>query len=95
LVHVWQFHHFGSPYILRALLAQRTDLGYDYGGLPALKRARAAQQGLQAFNYEQQASILEDFFRLHQSGFARWSPEGRKSQLPIYEYFVTSLQNQS
>lgn len=95
LVHVWQFHHCGSPYILRALLAQRTALGYNYGGFPALERARAEEGGLMAFNYEQQAAIIEDYFRLQQTGFARWSSIRGEKQLPIYQYFVADLQNQN
>lgn len=93
LVHVWQFRHFGSPYLLRALLAQRTIAGYDYGGWQALLRARDQAGGLSTFNYEQQASIIEDFFRLRQHGCARWASAGIELHLEIYRYFVDSLQN--
>lgn len=92
LVHVWQFQRYGSPYILRALLAQRTPMGYDYGGLEALQRVSEQGLGLEAFNYEQQASIIEDYFRLHRTGFARWSADAVKKQLSTYQYFVDSLQ---
>jgi hypothetical protein len=95
LVHVWQFQRVGSPYILRALLAQRTSMGYDYGGTRALIQARERGMGLQAFNYEQQAAIIEDFFLLQQGGFARWVANGRKPHLTVYRYFVDSLRTAS
>lgn len=94
LVHVWQFQRFGSVYILRALLAQRTPRGYDYGGIGPLDDARQQGVALRPFNYEQQASIIEDYFRLHRTGFARYGSQGAVKQLDIYQYFVDSLQKQ-
>ncbi|PHN07576.1 hypothetical protein CRP01_05600 [Flavilitoribacter nigricans DSM 23189 = NBRC 102662] len=93
LVHVWQFQHYGSPYILRALLAQRTLMGYNYGGIPLLEQAKTADRGLKAFNYEQQAAIIEDYFRLIRTGLARWSPNGGKSHLETYQYYIDKLKN--
>lgn len=92
LVHVWQFQRYGSPYIFRALLAQRTRMGYDYGSFTALERAKMQGLDLQAFNYEQQASIIEDYFRLHRTGYARRNPEAAKKQFSTYQYFADSLQ---
>jgi hypothetical protein len=34
MVHVWQFQQLGSVYIPRALRAQRSTAGYNYGGAP-------------------------------------------------------------
>ena len=59
-VHVWQYRHRGAIYIPRALAAQRSRLGYNYGGLAGLHKAR----GLDDFNYEQMADVIEDAFRL-------------------------------
>jgi len=35
-VHIWQYQRYGSPYILRALLAQISKDKYDYGGIEKL-----------------------------------------------------------
>lgn len=93
LVHVWQFQRYGSPYILRALLAQRSMAGYDYGGLDGLRSAKSASRGLDAFNYEQQASIIEDYFLLSRTGHTRRSRANLRSDLDIYQYFVAALTN--
>ena len=59
-VHIWQYIHRGALYIPRALAAQRTRAGYDYGGPQGLRHART----LDDFNYEQMATIIEDGYRL-------------------------------
>ena len=60
MVHIWQYQQFGACYIPRALAAQRTSAGYDYGGLAGLRNS----DYLTDFNYEQMASVVEDAFRL-------------------------------
>lgn len=60
VVHVWQYLHLGAAYIPRALAAQWSPEGYDYGGVTGLETA----QSLLDFNYEQMASVIEDAFRL-------------------------------
>ena len=60
LVHVWQYEKFGSAYIVRALLAQRSEMGYKYGGLAALND----QQKLTDYNFEQMAEIIRHGFEL-------------------------------
>ena len=62
LVHVWQYERYGSVYISEAIWAQQWGGGYDYGGLAALEQYSQGK-GLHAFNFEQQADIIEDFFR--------------------------------
>ncbi len=62
LVHIWQYDRYGSVYISEALWAQRWGGGYDYGGLDALQ-LYSDGAGLEAFNFEQQADIIEDYFR--------------------------------
>lgn len=61
LTHVWQYERAGAIYMPQALHAQFRGAGYDYGGVRGL---RAAGCGLTGFNREQQAQIVQDFFRL-------------------------------
>jgi hypothetical protein len=62
LVHIWQYERYGSVYISEAIWAQKWGGGYNYGGLePLLKYSQG--KGLRAFNFEQQADIIEDYFR--------------------------------
>lgn len=62
LVHVWQYERHGSAYISEALWAQHWGGGYDYGGIEPLKMYSEGKR-LGAFNFEQQADIIEDYFR--------------------------------
>lgn len=62
LVHIWQYERVGSAYISEALWAQHWGGGYNYGGLePLLKYTEG--KGFKAFNFEQQADIIEDYYR--------------------------------
>ena len=60
-VHIWQYQQFGSVYILRALQAQRSKAGYDYGGVEALYSAMISRMSFMDFNFEQQGQIFEDY----------------------------------
>jgi len=62
LVHVWQYERYGSAYISEALWAQHWGGGYDYGGIEPLKMY-SDDKRLAAFNFEQQADIIEEYFR--------------------------------
>ena len=68
VVHAWQYHRVGAAYIPRALAAQRSVMGYDYGGVAPLLQNTC----LEDFNYEQQADIIEDAFRLANGYRAQW-----------------------
>jgi hypothetical protein len=59
-VHVWQYEQFGSYYIYKALSAQNSEEGYNYGGIKELDRCIARKGSLLDYNFEQQASIIED-----------------------------------
>lgn len=59
IVHVWQYEKFGSAYIIRALLAQRSVEGYDYGGLKGLTK-----EHLLDYNFEQMAEIIRHAYDL-------------------------------
>ncbi len=91
LVHVWQYLRHGSVYIPRALLAQRSRMGYDYGGMRALQRAVGADCGLEAFNFEQQADIIADAFRIGQGLAPRWLRPGERPDIRLYQPFLAEL----
>ncbi len=71
LVHIWQFHHYGSAYISESVWAQRWGGGYNYGGEEPLKK-HIEGRGLQAFNFEQQADIIEDYYRWKNGMALQW-----------------------
>lgn len=91
LVHVWQYQKMGAVYIPRALYAQTTEAGYNYGGLCALKDAIENGKGLNAFNIEQQAEIITDYYRVREGYKAQWSPNANFLDLPTFEHFVEEL----
>lgn len=66
VVHIWQFENFGSPYIIRALRAQRSEEGYDYGGAYGLYKGYKKGKNLLDYNYEQMAEIVMDGYLLKQ-----------------------------
>lgn len=75
LVHVWQYQKFGSLYIALALQAQLSKERYDYGGIRQLTRQQ--EKPFQyAFNFEQQAEIVEDFYRSKRNMPLQWSQKG-------------------
>jgi len=90
MMHVWQYQKMGAIYIPRALAAQNSSMGYDYGGLCALEEAIENGQGLKAFNLEQQADIITDYYLLREGYNTQWSKASR-FDLPIYEHFVEQL----
>ena len=64
LVHIWQYQQFGSVYIAKALKAQVSREGYDYGGMENLYHQMLRGRTLTSFNFEQQAEIIEDYYRI-------------------------------
>lgn len=91
LTHVWQYENLGATYIPRALRAQRTPMGYNYGGVAALKEALLHNQTILHFNLEQQAEIVMDFYQLREGYCPRWDQTATFHDLPVYEYFVNQL----
>ncbi|MBC7883948.1 MAG: hypothetical protein H7X99_00635 [Saprospiraceae bacterium] len=86
MVHVWQYQRFGSIYIARAIKAQRSKAGYDYGGVSNLYQIMIKGGSLLDFNFEQQADIIEDYYKmLHNQDSAG------PMNLSIYEYFVREV----
>jgi hypothetical protein len=88
MVHVWQFQTHGSVYIPRALWAQRTDMGYNYGGVQALRMAVLQGRSLSDFNYEQQADIISDYFCLQNNLKPRWCSPDDQTALPVFETLI-------
>ncbi len=88
VVHVWQYRHRGALYVPRALAAQRTAMGYDYGGLRGLRAAGS----LEDFNYEQMADVVEDAYRLAAGYPPRWLRGRGTEVLPDFFRFLRELQ---
>jgi hypothetical protein len=87
MVHVWQYQKLGIVYIPRALYAQTTAEGYNYGGIATLQKARKEGKNLLDFNYEQQGDIVADYFRLRCHHVPIWC-ERNQAYLPDFEYFM-------
>lgn len=87
MVHIWQFQRFGSIYLARAIKAQRSKEGYDYGGVANLYQVMLKGGKLSDFNFEQQADIIEDYYRMI-SDLSKSGP----MQNQIYGYFVKGLE---
>lgn len=84
LMHVWQYEHLGAVYMPRALRAQFSEVGYNYGGVAALKACLLKGQDIRSFNLEQQADIVEDFFRIQKGLNPCWG-HGTKQDMPVYQ----------
>lgn len=63
LMHIHQFQRFGSVYLYRAIKAQTSAYNYDYGGIERLVRGLKKGKSIYEYNFEQQAMIIEDFYR--------------------------------
>lgn len=87
LVHIWQYQRLGSVYIPRALWAQRTLEGYNYGGVKTLNKAVEQGKSLTDFNYEQQADIVADYFSLKKGWEPRWCAAD-EAHIPIFQTLV-------
>lgn len=90
LAHVWQYQQMGSAYIVRALQAQRSLVGYDYGGVVALERAIQAETSLSQFNLEQQAEIVGDYYAIREGLRPSWG-NGTKKDMPVYDFFMRQI----
>jgi len=72
LVHIWQYKRYGSAYISESIWAQKWGGGYNYGGMELLV-GYSERKGLAAFNFEQQADIIEDYYRWKNNMPMQWS----------------------
>ena len=82
-LHVYQYLQLGSVYIYECLKAQASAEGYDYGGIDNLMQHMMFGGRLEAFNYEQQAEILEDAYRWY----------AKTGDIPsVYQYYMNQLE---
>jgi hypothetical protein len=88
-VHLWQYRRVGAVYIPRALRAQRSEMGYNYGGAEKL----ASYPDLDFYNYEQQADIIADAYALKTAAPLRWSKLGRQDEA-LFLPFLRQLRNE-
>ncbi len=91
MMHVWQYQQLGGVYIPRALLAQRTAQGYNYGGVEKLMEVIARGGDIHDFNLEQQAEIVADYFCLRTGRTPRWSEPYKTGALEVLYFFVQKL----
>ena len=88
--HIWQFQQMGGVYIPRALQAQFSKAGYNYGGVSELNRFIEQGLQLQDFNLEQQADVVSDYHRLRTGYVPHWG-NAMPNDLPVYAYFVDPI----
>ncbi len=84
LAHVWQYQRIGARYMPRAIVAQNSKEGYNYGGISQLSDGT---HSLKSFNMEQQAEIFTDLYRLRKGGIAQYGFATPKD-IAIYEKIV-------
>ncbi len=93
LVHVWQYQNLGAIYIPKAMQAQFSKVGYNYGGINKLKAALQEHKTFLDFNFEQQGDIVSDYFLLKIGRRPQWG-NADICDLPVYEYFVDQLRDE-
>ncbi|MDX1701399.1 MAG: hypothetical protein R3250_12320 [Melioribacteraceae bacterium] len=92
VMHVWQFHHFGSVYILKALRAQHSKEKYNYGGLSNLYELAHSGQWFYDLNFEQQGDLVADYFLLSNGKSTQWS-RATYLDLKVFNYFIQQIQH--
>ena len=92
LTHIWQFQQMGAVYVPRAIKAQFSKMGYNYGGVSALKAYLGKGKSFLSFNLEQQGDIISDYYRIKDGYRPRWG-NGDRRDLSIYESFVNQVKN--
>lgn len=90
LTHVYQYQRFGSMYIGRSLLAQKSEEGYDYGGAIGLYHAMISGKSFDQFNFEQQCEIIQDYCVLLKN-----SNHPKDLYFMSYQYYVDRINRQS
>jgi len=65
-------------------------MGYNYGGIDAIRAKMDIGETLLDFNFEQQADVVADCFLLRQ-GFAPQWGAARLNDLVVYENFLRIL----
>jgi hypothetical protein len=78
----------GAVYIPKALSAQQMKDGYKYGGAEKLEKNKT--EGMKAFNFEQQASIVEDYTLLGSDKKPEHS-NCTKADLPLFKVYIDNI----
>jgi hypothetical protein len=86
LVHVWQYQKFGAGYISNALKAQVSKEGYNYAYNKGWEKSRSIHD----FNAEQQADLVQDYYRLKKGFSAQWKLE-KNVQIADYQRFIDEI----
>lgn len=86
LMHVWQYQKFGAGYIANALKAQVSEAGYNY----AYTEGWHEKSSILDFNVEQQADLIQDYYRLKHGVPAQWKI-ANFIQLAHYQKFIDEL----
>ncbi|MEM6317338.1 MAG: hypothetical protein AAF960_06690 [Bacteroidota bacterium] len=90
MMHIWQYQQMGAIYMIRALLAQHSQMGYNYGGVATIRHKMATGQTLFDFNLEQQAEVVTDYFLLKSGQRPQWGMAMVKD-ISDYENILTAL----
>jgi hypothetical protein len=82
LTHIWQYHRFGAGYIVAALAAHKTKEGYNY------TFAEGWQQNptFLSFNPEQQADMVQDYYRLKKGDTLQWKGNAHRGLASIQKF---------
>ena len=93
LTHVWQYEHAGAIYMAQAVHAQAWGEGYTFGGAAGLQAKKTAGLGMTSLNREQQAQVVQDFYRLKkgQLPFDPGANPAAPTDLPLYADFVKDV----
>jgi len=87
LVHVWQYQHFGSVYIYKALKAQNSEKGYNYGSVITLAEIQLENGNILNFNFEQQGDIFQDYY------LQTLNQKDSNLELAVYKYYVDGIKD--
>lgn len=87
LMHIWQYQNFGAGYIVQTLWAQRSKAGYNYAYTEGWSDFKSIHQ----FNGEQQADLVQDYFRLKTDSTAYWQKDFTSKDVSKYEKFIEEI----
>ena len=87
MMHIWQYQNLGAVYAIKALHAQSRSNTYDYAGFEGLYHAMLQGRDLLSYNFEQQAEIIQDYYKLHESDAL--NPLARS----VYSHFTNQVLN--
>jgi hypothetical protein len=101
LVHVWQYQHFGAGYIINALVAQRSAAGYNYTQAtaylipPESTKKWYEYDSIHQLNAEQQADLVQDYYRLKKGMTAEWEKKFTTHDLDKFGKFIQEIRTGS